>query len=235
MSFIQDALSVFKKNELLFLESYKESPDVYTFVFEKGEDVIWKAGQHALFTIAHKKIKYPTKPFTVASVPAENVVKVTTKISDAPSDFKQALLELNKGMKIKMSGPLGTFYLKDSSPSLLIAGGIGITPFRAMLKQIETEGNGVGKQIHLLYMDSKKSFIYKDELDKIAKNISISVTYLDAREDLHEEIDKFTKLNKENGKYFIAGSKSMVDSISTLLKNKNVPKQNINKDAFYGY
>ena len=235
MSFFQDALSIFKKRELLFLESYKESEDVYTFLFEKGKDISWKAGQHGLFNITHKKIKNSTRPFTVASAPIENVVKITVGISDDPSDFKKAMLELKQGMKVSMSGPVGSFYLKDNSPSLLIAGGIGITPFRSIVKQIEAEGNGVEKQIHLLYIDSKKSYIYKDELDGIANNTSISVTYLDSRDDLHQEIDKFTTLYKNNGKYFIAGPKSMVDSISTYLQKNNISKRNIKKDAFFGY
>ena len=37
MSFFQDTLSIFKKRELLFLESYKESEAVYTFLFRKRE------------------------------------------------------------------------------------------------------------------------------------------------------------------------------------------------------
>ncbi|MDR7075598.1 ferredoxin-NADP reductase [Neobacillus niacini] len=235
MSFFQDTLSIFKKRDLLFLERYKESEDIYTFLFEKDIDLTWKAGQHGLFTITHKKIKNAIRPFTLASAPTEKTIKITTNISDTPSDFKKAMLELEKGMKIKMSGPVGSFYLKDNSPTLLIAGGIGITPYRAMLKQIETEGDGVGKQIHLLYINSKNPFFYKDELDAIANNSSIIVTYLDSRDELLQEMDKFTSLNKDNGKYFIAGPKSMVDSISTYLQNKSVSKRNIKKDAFFGY
>jgi ferredoxin-NADP reductase len=235
MSFFQDTLSIFKKRELLFLESYKESEDIYTFLFEKEKDLTWKAGQHGLFNIIHKKIKNPIRPFTVASAPTENVVRLTMRISDNPSDFKKAMLELKQGMKIKLSGPVGNFYLKDNSPSLLIAGGIGITPFRAILKQIEAEGNSIEKPIHLLYLDSNKSYIYKNELDRIANNTSINVTYLDSRNDLHQEIDKFNSLYKNNGKYFIAGPKSMVEDVSTYLQNNNVSKRNIKKDAFFGY
>ncbi|WP_329958829.1 hypothetical protein [Sporosarcina sp. G11-34] len=55
-------------------------------------------------------------------------------------------MELKQGMHVKMSGPVGDFYLKDNNPSLLIAGGIGITPFRSILKQLETEGNGTDKK-----------------------------------------------------------------------------------------
>ncbi|MDQ0268571.1 FAD-dependent oxidoreductase [Cytobacillus purgationiresistens] len=235
MGFFQDTLPIFKKRELSFLESYKEAEDVYTFLFEKEKDLTWKAGQHGLFSITHKTIKKSIRPFSVASSPTENIVKITMGISDDPSDFKKAMLELKQGMKVSMSGPVGSFYLKDNSPSLLIAGGIGITPFRSIVKQIVAEGNGVQKQINLLYIDSKKSYIYKDELDGIASNPSISVTYLYSRNDLHQEIDKFTTLNKNNGKYFIAGPKPMVDSISAHLKNNNISKRNIKKDAFIGY
>ncbi|MBD1379396.1 FAD-dependent oxidoreductase [Metabacillus arenae] len=235
MSVFQDILPIFKKRELLLLESYKESEGVYTFLFEKDKDLTWKAGQHGLFNITHKSIKNSTRPFTLASAPKENVVKITIGISDDPSDFKKAMLELKQGMKVRMSGPVGSFYLKDNSPSILIAGGIGITPFRSILKQIKEEGNGNEKSIHLLYMESKKSYIYKDELDEMANNISISVTYLDSRDDLHQEIDKLSTLYKNNGKYFVAGPKSMVDSISIYLKNHNIPKRNIKKDVFFGY
>jgi ferredoxin-NADP reductase len=235
MGFIQDAISIFKKRDLVLLESYKESEDVYTFLFEKEKDLSWEAGQHGLFTIIHKKIKNSTRPFTVASAPTENVIRLTMRISDNPSDFKKSMLELKEGMTIKMSGPVGNFNIKDKNPTLLIAGGIGITPFRSILKQIEAEGNNVEKQIHLLYLDSKKSFIFKDELDAIVNNSSINVTYLDSRDDLNQEMDKFIALNKNNGHYFIAGPKSMVDSTSIYIQNQNVPKRNIKKDAFYGY
>ena len=235
MSFFKDAIAIFKKRELVFIESYKESENAYTFLFEKEKDVTWKAGQHGLFTITHKKIKNGTRPITVASAPAENVIQITLGISDTPSDFKKAMLELQPGMKISMSGPVGSFYLQDDSPSILIAGGIGITPFRSMLKQIEAEGNGVGNKIHLLYMDSKKSFVFKDELEKTANNTSVDITYLEARNDLQQEINKLSSLYENNGKYYIAGPKSMVESISAHLQSNSISKKSIKKDVFFGY
>ncbi|MBD8499511.1 FAD-dependent oxidoreductase [Paenibacillus arenosi] len=235
MSFFKNFFSIFKKRELLFLKSQKESEDVYSFLFEKGNDLTWKAGQYGLFSITHRATKNATKPFSIASAPTENIVKITTRIGDDPSDYKKALLELKRGMKVKMSGPVGTFQLDDNTPSLLIAGGIGITPYRSILKQMEAERWAGRKERELLYLDSSQSFIYKNELDELASRTSIRVTYLDSRDDLHQEIDKFNDLYKNNGKYFIAGPKSMVDSISSYLQNKQVSKQNIKKDSFYGY
>lgn len=235
MSFIQDVISIFKKRELVFIERHQESENVYSFLFEKDKDLIWKAGQYGLLRITHTPIKNHTKPFSLASSPSENVVKITTRISENPSDFKKALFELKQGMKVKISGPVGSFYLPDNSPSLLIAGGIGITPFRSILRQIESEGKGGQSQIKLLYLDSEKSYIYKDELDEMAKHTSISVAYLDSRDDLHQEIDQFHGLYKDDGKYYIAGPKSMVESVSKYLLNNHIPKRNIKKDAFFGY
>lgn len=235
MSFLQDTLSIFKKRELMLIEGYKESEDVYTFLFEKEDNLSWKAGQHGLFTITHKKIKNNTRALTVASAPTEDTVRITMRISANPSEFKQAMLELEPGMKVKMAGPVGSFYLKNNSPTLLIAGGIGITPFRSIMKQIVAEGNGIEQPIHLLYLDRKQSYLFKDELEAIANSPSISVTYLESRDELYQEIDTFTTLSENTGKYLIAGPKSMVDSITAYLKNKNIPKQKIKKDAFYGY
>lgn len=235
MSFFKDVFSIFKKSELTFREKYKESEDVYTFLFEKGNDLSWKAGQHGLFTITHKKIKNAIRPFTLASSSAEDVIKVTTKVGNAPSDYKKALLEMERGMKIKMSGPVGSFYLKDYTPTLLIAGGIGITPFRAMLKQLEAEGIEGGRQVKLLYINSENSHIYKKELDEIVQNLSVDIVYLTSRDELLQEIDEFIALHTNNANYFIAGSKSMVDSINNHLKSREISKRNIKKDSFMGY
>ncbi|AYB44093.1 FAD-dependent oxidoreductase [Paenibacillus lautus] len=234
MGFIKDFLSIFQKRELIFIESRKESEDAYTFSFEKGPDLSWKAGQYGLFSITHKTMKNATKPFSISSVPSENVVNITTRIGDNPSEFKKAMLELKPGMHMKMSGPVGSFHLDPESPSLLIAAGIGMTPFRSILKQTAA-GKGELKPIQLLYLDSKKSYLFKDELDAIASHPSIQVSYLDSRTDLDLEIDKFIAQHKGRGKYLVAGPKSMVESVAAYLQSKDVSKQNIKKDAFFGY
>ena len=51
MGFLQDAINVFKKRELSFIESHKVADDIYTFIFEKEQVLTWEAGQHGLFTI----------------------------------------------------------------------------------------------------------------------------------------------------------------------------------------
>ena len=234
MGVLKDIFAMFKKRELRFIESYRESDQVHTFVFEKDKDLSWNAGQYGLITITHKKIKNGTKPFSLASAPAEEVVKLTTRIGETPSEYKKALLELKQGMTVSMQGPVGSFHLQDRSPALLIAGGIGITPFRSMLKQLELEGNGAGRTIRLLHIDSDRSHLYRDELEGIASRASIPATYVASRDDAQREIDEFAARHAD-GIYYIAGPKSMVESISTVLLVKKISKRNIKKDAFFGY
>ncbi|WP_346025178.1 FAD-binding oxidoreductase [Alkalibacterium indicireducens] len=95
-----------------FIESYKAKEQIYTFVFEKPEDLNWKAGQHGLYDITHKKIKNKTRPFSIPTAPHENTIHITTRIGKELSEFKQALLELKPGMSMRLTGPVGSFYLK---------------------------------------------------------------------------------------------------------------------------
>jgi len=74
MGFLQDNLiPFFRQRGIVFRESRREADDVVSFLFDKPDDLAWKAGQYGLFTITHKKIKNATKPFSVSSAPAENV------------------------------------------------------------------------------------------------------------------------------------------------------------------
>ncbi len=236
MGFLQDNLiPFFKKRSLVFRESMQQSEDVYSFVFEKPSELTWKPGQYGLFTITHKRVKQATKPFSVSSIPSEGIVRMTTIIRDNPSAYKQALLELKPGMSVTLRGPVGPFYLTDHSPTLLIAGGIGITPFRSIVKQLAEDGTKVAHPVHLLYIDSNQSYVFQDELDELANQASILVTYVDVRADLQREIDVFTSAHANNGKYLVAGSSAMTGDITTYLQQKQIAKANIKKDVFMGY
>ncbi|CEG25331.1 FAD-dependent oxidoreductase [Bacillus sp. B-jedd] len=232
MSLFHDLAPILKKRELRFLERVEESKGIYTFVFAKGADLAWKAGQHGVFSISHKKIKKPARPFSIASAPSENTVIISMAIGESPSEFKKAMLELEPGMVLKMRGPIGSLYLKDNGPSLLIAGGIGITPFRSML--IEEKGKQ-GMSVKLLYVDTKGAFIYKQELDRLAADSVMELEYISSREELYPHLDQSVSTWSNSGNYYIAGPKALADDVSRHLKANGIVKGNIHKDIFWGY
>ena len=235
MGLLMDILSIFKKHEISLKEKYSEVGDIYTFIFETKEQINWKAGQHGIFTINHTKVNKPTRAFSIASIPSEGHIKISMKISENPSEFKQALLNLKPGMKMSMRGPIGSFYTNNQKPLLFIAGGIGITPYRALIKNYLLNSAEISNGVQLLYMDNKEEFIYKEELEEARKVSSIKTNYLIKRETLNKEIEKFADKHNNEAEYFIVGSKSMIKSIEALLKNKGIKKKNIKKDTFVGY
>lgn len=232
LKFVKDIAPLVKKQELSFINSRREKEDLYTFFFEPEKNLSWRAGQHGIFTIQHEKISKPTRPFSLSSAPSEEAITLTTRISDSPSEFKQALMQLRPGDEIAMRGPIGPLYLDDGSPSLLIAGGIGITPFRSILKQLTEQP--AHPPVRLLYIDSKGTFLFKDELDKFQNYPNIDIIYLKSRDALHKESQAFIQKHHDAGKYYIGGSKTMVKSITTSLQENGISKKSIRKDPFFG-
>ncbi|MBB6453231.1 ferredoxin-NADP reductase [Salirhabdus euzebyi] len=225
MGFIQDVSAILKKNELVFLERHKESDNIFTFIFEKNEELHWKAGQHGIFTITHKKVKKPSRPFSIASAPSEKVFKITMEIKDNPSAFKQAITELKKGMRIQMRGPVGPLYVKENTnfPVLFIAGGIGITPFRSIIKELENNKEETNK-VDLLYFDSKEIFLFKEEIEEITGSTNLNVHFVKDRKELYERIDYFLSIHQKDRHYYLAGPKFMIRDVSHYLKNQNISK-----------
>lgn len=235
MIILKDILPIFTKHQISFKEKHREAGDIYTFTFGMNEKVDWKAGQHGIFTIKHVKIKKPTRPFSIASISSEGNVKISMKIGKNPSEFKQTLLDLKTGTKISMRGPIGSFYPQNKKNLLFIAGGIGITPFRALLKDIDLNYKEAYDDIKLLYIDNKEEFIYTKELDEASKNSAIKIKYINNREKSNKEIQKFISKYNNDAEYFVVGSKLMVKTIKNLLKSKGIDKKNIKNDTFIGY
>ncbi|MFP4478036.1 MAG: FAD-dependent oxidoreductase [Candidatus Izemoplasmatales bacterium] len=234
MGLFKDIIAIFNKNEIEFIESKKENQDVYTYHFNAEKVKAWKPGQHGIFFIKHKKIHKSIRPFSLASIKQEGVVKISTNIPSDPSEFKQALQTLKPGIPITMRGPVGPLYIRENKPTLLIAGGIGITPHRAIIKDIVLQ-NQKREPLVLLYIDSKNTHIYKNDLQAFNDHEFIDINFLDNRQDFMDQINHFISTYKNEGRYFISGKKSMVKDIKKHLRKQKIKRKHIFKDIFYGY
>lgn len=84
-------------------------------------------------------------------------------------------------------------------------------------------------------MDSRRRYLFKDELDRIADRSAVSIDYLDSRDQLYRELDRLADAYRKDGSIMIAGPQSMVNPLAAELRNRKIPKRNIVKDAFFGY
>jgi ferredoxin-NADP reductase/nitrite reductase/ring-hydroxylating ferredoxin subunit len=165
-------LTLTKKEEL-------EGTDIMTFKFTKNGYPEYKAGQFAFFPLdtVNNDSRGPVRHFSLASSPTEDVLIISTRIRDTP--YKQQLSTIQEGKQVKVSKARGNFVLHDdySKPAIFLSGGIGVTPFRGMIKY------AVDKQlpIKITMFDSnrnRQNILYKDEFDKwAAQNQNLKIVY----------------------------------------------------------
>src|SRR5450756_1148935 len=113
-----------------------------SFRFAKPADWSYRAGQFVDITLLgppETDAEGNTRGFSVSSAPQEDVIMITTRLRDTA--FKRVLQQVPLGTAVKIEGPFGDLRLHHADrPAVLLAGGIGITPFRSIL--VETIGGG---------------------------------------------------------------------------------------------
>src|SRR5690349_18163535 len=107
------------------------------FYFDKPAGFSHEAGQNAMFRLIdppEDDAEGPMRTFTIASAPYERELMIATRMRDTA--FKRTLRAVPLGTKIEMEGPAGLMVLHEdpARPAVFLAGGIGITPFRAMTR-----------------------------------------------------------------------------------------------------
>ncbi len=126
------------------------------------EHFIFEAGQYINITVLRKDMWY-THPFSFSAAYNGNSIRLTIK---ALGDYTKKIATLQPGTHVIVDGPLGLFTEEraDREKFLFIAGGIGITPIRAMLETLAFEK----KDAILLYGNkSERDITFKQELDAI--------------------------------------------------------------------
>lgn len=111
------------------------------FHFQRPTDFQFKAGQYMNVTLIEPPEtdeEGSTRSFSIASAPFETDLTFATRMRDTA--FKRVLKTMPRGREVSIAGPFGSFTLRHNSrPAVFLAGGIGITPFRSMLRQAARE------------------------------------------------------------------------------------------------
>jgi ferredoxin-NADP reductase len=221
---------------LTLVESKDEFPGVHTFVFEPEEPITWQPGQYMHYVFDHPSAdsRGNERWFTIASPPFEKDIHITTRItSDKGSSFKQALLDLKPGDTVEADGPEGDFVLKEGDfHHILTAGGIGITPYYAMLSQLAHDNEPAN--VDLLYANSDDKFIFDDELTAWAiKDPTLKIHKFVDKRITEEDLKPF--VGDPKNLFYISGPEPMVESYEELLPKLGVDKDKVVTDFFPGY
>jgi len=241
--------------KLIKKESHGET-DIMSFRFSRSDDqnyLNFRAGQYSVLDLGTKEdAKGPTRSFTIASSPTEkDAILITTRIRDTP--FKQKLSRLEEGTAVKITAPAGKFTLPqdDSKSVVFLSGGIGVTPFRSMIKYATDKK----LPLKITMFDSNRdqsNILYRDEFDTCVKvNRNLRIIYTIAEGDMSLPSDwkgekgfingpmlakYLTKDEIANSIFFICGPPAMLNAMRQLLsKEMTVPQDKIKIEVFTGY
>lgn len=231
---LKDYVGIVKTHQVSFIE-VKEVSDGYYKVYLEKDDISWKAGEHAIFTIDDHEIDGKSwRPFSFASIEKEEHILIGTRSIGEMSEFKKTLFSLKKGEKVNVRGPFGAFTLKDDeTPIVFIALGIGITPVRSLLKEMEEQG--YKQDVHVVY-SSEGYFMFKDEIEEIVgRQDHVSIVYPTSVEETKEEIKKASDLYKNAAYYYISGPPKAIKSVKEQLLDEEITKKHMMHDPFMGY
>lgn len=259
--FITPEIAILAGNIYSFIVSPKEklklrlkdkshiAPDTYEFTFSAPQKFAFKPGQYMEWTLGHHEpdSRGNRRYFTLASSPSENVLRLGVKFYENSSSFKKSMLSMSKGSEIFASQLDGDFVLPDDTRQkcVFIAGGIGITPFRSMIKYLlDTHQR---RPITLFYtVTSAEHIVYKDILDRAEQELGIKIIYsvtndgnsLSAQASgvrrVDDDLIRKTIPNYQTCLFYISGSRGMIDRFKDVLRRIGVSDSQIKTDFFAG-
>jgi ferredoxin-NADP reductase len=221
-----------------FSHSEDITPSIKTLWFQPEKPVRYQAGQ---FTELHLEHANPDERgirrwFTLSSSPTEPLVAITTKFADDGSSYKNALASLQPGVQLKLADPMGDFVLpKDTSiPLTFVAGGMGISPVRSIVKWLLDIGET--RNIHIIYSANKPEDLAFDELfNSSGFNYTKVVTSSENGSRLTTERIMELGNFENNGLIYLSGPETMIETLNSNLLAAGINDQRIVPDFFPGY
>ena len=213
------------------------------FTFEKPRGFSFIPGQHLEWLELNPPetdAEGENRTFTISSAPFEKNLAFTTRMRDTA--YKRVLKNLSRGDEIQISGLEGDFVLPTnqltSHPIVMLAGGIGITPFRSML--VQNAHDKTNQEIYLFYSNHKiEDTAFLEELTDLAKKHSwlhLFPIFTDKSGYLKAEAIKKALKNFRAALYFISGPPQMVLSTKEMLTSSlKISPNSILTDNFTGY
>jgi ferredoxin-NADP reductase len=220
------------------------------FHFAKPADFQFRAGQSMDLTLLNPPetdAEGNSRAFSIASAPFDSDLMIATRMRDTA--FKRVLRKASPGLQVKIDSPAGSFVLhrKSEKPAVFLAGGIGITPFLSIIRQVGHDQSP--HQIYLFYSNRRPEDAgFLDLLSEATQrnpNFHLIATMTEMDKSHREWEGETGVINKEmltkhlpslqGPIYYLAGPPAMVAAMRRMLIEAGVDEDDIRTEEFSGY
>jgi predicted ferric reductase len=192
-----------------------------------------EAGQFFRWRFLDRRSWWEAHPFSLSAAPNGRYLRVTAK---GVGDHSRALRHVEPGTRVVAEGPYGnlTAQRRTRGRVALIAGGVGITPLRALL---ETLPAGPGELTLLYRVNTERDVLFRTELDELAKSRGIDVRYLVGRRDKRPGPLSPRHLEQHlpdaaHRDIFLCGPPGMMEVAMKSLRSLGVPRSQVHYERF---
>jgi hypothetical protein len=198
--------------------------DVKRFRFEKPKGYVFQPGQATDVSINTTALKNEKRPFTFTCLNSVDYLEFTIKIYSDHSGITNELGKLKPGAELIIRDVWGDIAYKGHG--VFIAGGAGITPFLAILRDLESK-NAVINNILLFANKTKKDIIHEKELTQILGKSFINILSGEKVAGYEhgfitrELLKTYLPANTKN--YYLCGPPPMMEAILSQLENMGIP------------
>jgi predicted ferric reductase len=224
------------RHRLRVTEVRTEAPGVVS-VFIGGrrlDELRAQPGQFFRWRFLARGLWWASSPYSLSEAPVGDRLRITVKVS---GDHSGALEQLRPGTRVIAEGPYGalTGALRRHRKVLLIAGGVGITPLRALLESLPA---GPGDLTLIYRVSSLREAVFRQELEAIAARRQARVWFVAGR---RSELDGNPLAGGELARripgltehdVFVCGPPGLTAAVTRELRGAGVPRRQIHRESF---
>lgn len=243
-------VSVAKQYNLKLLKKERIAKNTVSFFFQRPKLIDFIPGQFCRLTlnIPDPGERGSSRFFSIASSPTEkDYLMIATNSDHTP--FKKSLFSLPPKTAVQITAPYGSFILRpeESNPHIFLAGGIGITPFRSMIRY----ASDLSLSLPITLFSSfslVEDIIFKKEFEQIEKKHSwfkfvqtitqpqnSKLAWEGTIGRIDQQFIRKYVTNLPSSLFYIAGPPAMVDAMTDIVKSLGVDESHIRKEKFTGY
>jgi len=224
------------RHDLRVAEVRRESDDVVS-VYMTGRrlDMLRaESGQFFRWRFLTRGLWWAANPYSLSAAPRPDVLRITVKIT---GDHSRELTSLRPGTRVIAEGPSGWFTadLRTRRRILLLGGGVGITPLRALFETIPAGA----ADIAVLYRTNRvEDIVLRAELDELAARRHAQVHYLvgppkrGANDHLSPQRLRALVPDVAERDVYLCGPEPMMDAARASLRKAGVPARHIHSESF---